>query len=90
MRFTLKPITLGVLVATIQLAGAAYAQAPKASAAPVVEPAPAATKAPIPTEAPIVHSDRCQSWACLDGRSAGLVVNDDDIDQPRGPQTPHR
>ncbi len=60
MNFPLKPIALAMLVATTQLAGVAYAQAPKASAAPIVQPAPAATKAPTPTKAPedwIVYGD---------------------------------
>jgi hypothetical protein len=83
MRFARKPIALGLLVATIQLAGAAYAQAPKASAAPVEPPAPAATKTPIPTAAAGANPESCQSWACLDARSAGLKMNDSDIDQPR-------
>jgi hypothetical protein len=51
MSFALKPVALAVLVATIQLAGVAYARAPKAPAAAVVQPAipPASavtTKAP--------------------------------------------
>ena len=48
MRSTFKPIVFAMLVATAQLAGRAYAQAPKAPAAPVAQPAaqpaPAATK----------------------------------------------
>ncbi len=60
MNFALKSITLAVLVATTQLAGVAYAQAPKAPAAPVVQPAPAVTKAPIPIKSPddwIIYDD---------------------------------
>ena len=60
MNFALKPITLAVLVATTQLAGVAYAQAPKAPVAPVVQPALAATKTPIPIKSPddwIIYDD---------------------------------
>ncbi len=52
MNFTLKPIALAMLVATTQLAGVAYAQAPKSPVAPGAQLAPAATKTPVPTKAP--------------------------------------
>ncbi len=54
MNFALKPLALAMLVATTQVAGVAYAQAPKAPAAL------AATKAPIPTKSPddwIIYDD---------------------------------
>ena len=69
MNFALKPIALATLVATTQLAGVAYAEAPKASAAAIVQPAPAATKAPIPTKAP-------EDWIVYDGTSYTPVVDD--------------
>jgi len=84
MRFTLKPIAFGVLAVTIQLAGVAYAQAAKAPVALAVRPTPPTTRAP---------SDQpggCQSWACLDARSAGLNMNDSYIEQSNGSQPPHR
>ena len=72
MNFTLKPVALAMLVATAQLAGVAYAQAPKAPAAPVVQPAaqpaPAATKAPIPTKAP-------EDWIIYDDTTYTPVVD---------------
>ena len=69
MNFALKSIALTMLVATTQLAGVAYAQAPKAPAAPVVQPAPAATKAPIPTKAP-------DDWIIYDNTTYTPVVDD--------------
>jgi hypothetical protein len=52
MHFTLKPIALAMLAATVQLTGVTRAQAAQPPAVPVAQPAPAATKAPIPTKAP--------------------------------------
>ncbi len=69
MNFTLKPVALAMLLATAQLAGVTYAQAPKAPAAPVVQPAPAATKAPIPTKAP-------EDWIIYDDTTYTPVVDD--------------
>ncbi len=69
MNIALKPIALAMLVATTQLAGVAYAEAPKASAAAIVQPAPAATKAPILTKA-------SQDWIVYDSTSYTPVVDD--------------
>lgn len=69
MNFALKPIALAMLAATTQLAGVAYAQAPKAPAAPVVQPAPAATKAPIPTKSP-------EDWIIYDDTTYTPVVDE--------------
>ena len=90
MSFALKPAALVVLAATIQLAGAAYAQAPKATAAPVVQPAPAIQPPAAATSAPSIQPDGCWSWACLEGRRAGLIVNDFDVEQSHGSQSPHQ
>jgi len=72
MNFTPKPIALALLVATAELAGVAYAQAPKAPVAPaiqaVTQPAPAATKAPIPTKAP-------EDWIVYDNITYTPVVD---------------
>src|ERR1017187_5575644 len=68
MNFALKSIALAMLVATTELAGVAYAQAPKAPAAPVVQPSTAATKAPIPTKAP-------EDWIMFDGTTYTPVVD---------------
>ncbi len=73
MKFTLKPIALAMLVATAELAGATYAQAPKAPAVPVVQAAgpsaPTATKAPIPTKVP-------EDWIIFDDITYTPVVDD--------------
>ena len=54
MNFTLKPIALAMLVATVQLTGVTYAQAAQAPAVPVVQPtaqsASAATKGADPNQ----------------------------------------
>ena len=63
MDFTLKPIALATIVAMTQLAGVAYAEAPKASAAPIVQPAPVPTKAP-------------EDWIVYDGTTYTPVVDD--------------
>ncbi len=46
MDFALKPIALAPIIAVTQLAGVAYAAAPKASAAPIVQRGPAASWGP--------------------------------------------
>ena len=69
MNFALKPIVLAMLVATTQIAGTAYAQAPNAPAAPAVQPAPAATKTPISTRAP-------EDWIVYDDTTYTPVVDD--------------
>ncbi len=69
MDFALKPIALAPIIAVTQLAGVAYAEAPKASAAPIVQPAPAATRAPVPTKAP-------EDWIVYDGTTYTPVVDD--------------
>jgi hypothetical protein len=69
MKAVLKPIALAMLVATTQLAGVAYAQAPKASPAPIARTAPAATKEPIQARAP-------EDWIIYDDTTYTPVVDD--------------
>lgn len=69
MDFALKPIASATIIAMTQLAGVAYAEAPKASAAPIVQPAPAATRAPVPAKAP-------EDWIVYDGTTYTPVVDD--------------
>ena len=68
MNCTLKPIALAMLVATAELAGVTYAQAPKAPAVPAVQSAPAATNAPIPTKVP-------EDWIIYDDTTYTPVVD---------------
>jgi hypothetical protein len=73
MNVPLKPIALAMLVATAELAGVTYAQAPKAPAVPVVQAAshsgPTAAKAPIPTKVP-------EDWIIFDDTTYTPVVDD--------------
>ncbi len=62
MNFALKPLTLAMLVAMTQFAGAADAPAPKNTAAPIVQPVAVATKAP-------------DDWIVYDGTTYTPVVD---------------
>lgn len=72
MNFTPKSIALAMLVATTELAGVAYAQAPKAPVAPVtqaaMQSAPAVTRAPITTKSP-------EDWIIYDDTTYTPVVD---------------
>lgn len=59
MKFTLKPLTLAVLIASAQLSGVAFAQTTKTPVVPTAQTAPA-TKAPIELKSPgdwIIYDD---------------------------------
>lgn len=69
MNVALKSIALAMIVATAPLAGAAYAQAPKTTAAPVAQPTATAPKAPIASKAP-------EDWILYEDTTYTPVLDD--------------